>query len=65
MKCRETYGLIAHDPTVVSGCDIEQIPRLQLNDAAIVHGGGCPAGEHKSDVFDHAASLSDEVAHVD
>jgi hypothetical protein len=48
-------GLVADHPAVVSGCNVEDVPRAHLSDGAIVHCSCRPARDDDADMLDRAA----------
>jgi hypothetical protein len=66
-SAREMQGdvrLIAYHPTIVSGRDVENISRLHLDNAAVVHGGGLPTGDDHAYVLHAAAFAAGRCAYV-
>src|SRR5215831_10934049 len=54
-KMQGDVGLVADHPTVVSGCDVEDVSRAHLGDRAVVHRRGRAAGDDDADMLDRAA----------
>src|SRR5512146_2011023 len=61
-KMQRDIGLVANDPAVMSGRNVEDLPRPHFDNPSVVHGGRGAAGNDHSDMLDSAGSLAKWLA---
>ncbi len=61
---QRNVGLVANHPGVVTGRNVEHLPRAHFNHIAIAHRGGRAAGNNHTDMLDKAFFLSQRLANV-